>query len=121
MTWLARLKNQKAPATHATKPTKPPQGGFAGGFVGFVAYPQGDLENFDGVRQTVDGADAAPLPAATEAAQRQNPGMPITPAAIYEPSQAGVEVDAAGAALLGQEKIQTPQEPTLQNLRNLVL
>ena len=105
MTWLARLKNQKAPATHATKPTKPPQGGFAGGFVGFVAYPQGDLENFDGAHQTVEGTDAASLPVAMEAAQRQNPGMPIAPAAIYEPSQAGVEVDAAGAALLGQKKI----------------
>lgn len=37
--WLARLKNEKAPDTHATKPTKPPQGDEKAGFVGFVAYP----------------------------------------------------------------------------------
>ena len=37
--WLARLKNEKAPDTHATKPTKPAQGDAKAGFVGFVAYP----------------------------------------------------------------------------------
>ena len=36
--WLARLKNDKAPDTHATKPTKPAQGEAKAGFVGFVAY-----------------------------------------------------------------------------------
>lgn len=42
--WLARLKNEKAPDTHATKPTKPPQGGDGAGFVGFVAYPAAPFE-----------------------------------------------------------------------------
>ena len=37
--WLARLKNEKAPDTHATKPTKPAQGDAKAGVVGFVAYP----------------------------------------------------------------------------------
>lgn len=37
--WLARLKNEKVPDAHATKPTKPPQGDEKAGFVGFVAYP----------------------------------------------------------------------------------
>lgn len=44
--WLARLKNQKAPDTHATKPTKPPQRGDGAGSVGFVAYPAAPFENF---------------------------------------------------------------------------
>lgn len=44
--WLARLKNQKSPDTHATKPTKPPQRGDEAGFVGFVAYPAAPFENF---------------------------------------------------------------------------
>lgn len=47
-TWLARLKNQNPPGTGATKPTKPTQDTHAGGFVGFVAYPQGHIQKFDG-------------------------------------------------------------------------
>jgi len=37
MSWLARLKNEKAQGTHATKATKP-------GFVGFVACQDGPFE-----------------------------------------------------------------------------
>jgi hypothetical protein len=37
--WLVRLKNENVEKTHATKPTKPPQGEYEAGFVGFVAYP----------------------------------------------------------------------------------
>lgn len=48
MSWLALLKNQKAPEAHATKPTKPPQGVEKGGFVGFVAYPQGPFQKKEG-------------------------------------------------------------------------
>lgn len=47
-TWLARLKNQNTPETGATKPTKPTQHTHAGGFVGFVAYPQGHIQKIDG-------------------------------------------------------------------------
>ena len=47
-TWLARLKNQNTPGVGATKPTKPTQDTHAGGFVGFVAHPQGHIQKFDG-------------------------------------------------------------------------
>ena len=47
-TWLARLKNQNTPEAGATKPTKPTQDTHAGGFVGFVAYPQGHIQKLDG-------------------------------------------------------------------------
>lgn len=47
-TWLARLKNQNTPGVGATKPTKPTQGTPQGGFVGFVAHPQGCIQEFDG-------------------------------------------------------------------------
>ena len=47
-TWLARLKNQSTPGAGATKPTKPTQDTHAGGFVGFVAYPQGHIQKLDG-------------------------------------------------------------------------
>lgn len=40
-TWLARLKIHNTLGTGATKPTKP-------GFVGFVAYPRGHIQKFDG-------------------------------------------------------------------------
>lgn len=47
-TWLARLKNQNPPGTGATKPTKPTQDTPRGGFVGFVAHPQGHIQKIDG-------------------------------------------------------------------------
>ena len=47
-TWLARLKTHNTPGTGATKPTKPTQDTHAGGFVGFVAHPQGHIQKFDG-------------------------------------------------------------------------
>ena len=47
-TWLARLKNQKGPGPYATKPTKTTPDTHAGGFVGFVAHPQGHIQKFDG-------------------------------------------------------------------------
>jgi len=47
-TWLARLKNQNTPEAGATKPTKPNQDTPEGGFVGFVAHPQGHIQKFDG-------------------------------------------------------------------------
>jgi hypothetical protein len=40
MNWLARLKNEKAPITHATKATKP-------GFVGFVAPTPGAFQKIE--------------------------------------------------------------------------
>ena len=47
-TWLARLKNQSTTGTGATKPTKPTQDTPEGGFVGFVAHPQGHIQKIDG-------------------------------------------------------------------------
>lgn len=47
-TWLARLKIHNTPGTGATKPTKPTQDTPEGGFVGFVAHPQGHIQKFDG-------------------------------------------------------------------------
>ena len=40
--WLARLKNEKVPDAHATKPTEPL-------FVGFVAYPPATLQKIGAV------------------------------------------------------------------------
>lgn len=47
-TWLARLKIHNTPGTGATKPTKPTQDTPEGGFVGFVAHPQGHIQKIDG-------------------------------------------------------------------------
>ena len=63
--WLDRLKIQKAPDTDATKPTKPTPDPIAGGFVGFVAYPQRHSEKFEGTGQQPDtqaANDPAPDP-----------------------------------------------------------
>lgn len=70
--WLARLKNEKASGTHATKPTKPAQGEEKAGFVGFVAYPPTPFQKIDTSDSMVeatqppaanDGATHAPAPA----------------------------------------------------------
>ena len=61
-TWLARLKNQNTPEAGATKPTKPTQDTHAGGFVGFVAYPQGHIQKIDGAVANSE-APAANAPA----------------------------------------------------------
>ena len=50
MSWLARLKRQKAPDTHPTKPTEP-------GFVGFVGTPDGHIQKISG---SVEPANEAP-------------------------------------------------------------
>ena len=47
-TWLARLKNQNTPGAEATKPTKPTHDTPEGGFVGFVAHPEGRIQKIDG-------------------------------------------------------------------------
>lgn len=63
MSWLARLKNQKGPGPHATKPTKPTPDTHAGGFVGFVAYPQGHIQKIDGAAAIPETSAAnAPAP-----------------------------------------------------------
>ena len=48
-TWLARLKIRSTPETGATKPTKPTQDTPKGGFVGFVAHPQGHIQKIEGI------------------------------------------------------------------------
>lgn len=63
--WLERLKIQKAPDPYATKPAKPTPDPVAGGFAGFVAYPPGHSEKFEGTGQQPDtqaANDAAPDP-----------------------------------------------------------
>lgn len=45
--WLARLKSVGAPLPHATKPTKPPEGGGMTGFVGFVAFPPSPFQKIE--------------------------------------------------------------------------
>jgi hypothetical protein len=60
MNWLARLKNQKAPGTHATEPTKPPEQASGAGFVGFVAYPPAPFENIEATQAAANDAHTAP-------------------------------------------------------------
>jgi len=64
--WLDRLKIQKTPDAHATKPTKPTPDPVAGGFVGFVAYPQGHSEKFEGTGQQPDTQAANDLDTAPD-------------------------------------------------------
>jgi hypothetical protein len=61
--WLARLKNEKTPSEYATKPTKPPQGESAAGFVGFVAYPATTFQKIgagDSVAVKLEAVNEAP-------------------------------------------------------------
>ncbi|MBC7737260.1 MAG: hypothetical protein H7245_08570 [Candidatus Saccharibacteria bacterium] len=53
MTWLARLKKQKGPDTHPTKPPEP-------GFVGFVGTPGGHIQKITG--STTPANDPEPDP-----------------------------------------------------------
>lgn len=62
MSWLARLKNQKAPDAHATKPTKPHENGGKGGFVGFVACPPAPFEKFKGTEPAANEPMTTPPP-----------------------------------------------------------
>lgn len=61
MSWLALLKNQKAPEAYATKATKTPQEDEKGVFVGFVAYPQGPFQEKEREAET-PAATPAPTP-----------------------------------------------------------
>lgn len=49
--WLARLKNEKVPDTHATKPTETL-------FVGFVAYPPAPFQKFEGEQTPANDGQA---------------------------------------------------------------
>lgn len=61
MSWLALLKNQKAPEAYATKATKTPQEDEKGVFVGFVAYPQGPFQEKEREAET-PAATPTPTP-----------------------------------------------------------
>ena len=50
MNWLARLKLEKAPGVHATKPTKPHHWRDAAGFVGFVALPPAPTQKIEAIK-----------------------------------------------------------------------
>lgn len=63
MSWLARLKKQTAPETHAAKPTKPPRRGQGGGFAGFVAYPSAPFQNINPAKAAANDASAETLAA----------------------------------------------------------
>ena len=60
-TWLASLKNLKAPGAGATKTTKTTQGDEKGVFVGFVAYPQGHIQK-NGTGEPVATKPETPSP-----------------------------------------------------------
>lgn len=47
MNWLAKLKSEKAPGTHATKATKPAIEDAEGGFVGSVACPPAPFQKIE--------------------------------------------------------------------------
>lgn len=46
--WLARLKNQKAPTTPASKPRLPPEGEGVAGFLGLLAQPPAPFQKIEG-------------------------------------------------------------------------
>ena len=60
MSWLARLKNHKAPDAHATKPTKPPELAGGVGFVGFVAYPPTPFQKIEASEAAANDATTTP-------------------------------------------------------------
>lgn len=64
--WLARLKNEKAPDTHAREPRQPNQGDENAGFLGLQAYPPGSLQKIrvvDSVKPTAANDAPATEPA----------------------------------------------------------
>ena len=71
--WLARLKNENMGGTHATKPTKPPQGDEKVGFVGFVAYPLAAFQKI-GTGELVATKPETPSPN-TDATKPTEPGI----------------------------------------------
>ena len=96
--WLARLKNEKAPDTHATKPTKPAQGDAKAGFVGFVAYPPAPFQK-NGVCDlvaVVPKTAAANDGAITDSAPTTDPDRCCWPAS---PAMNSGEIDAFTARL----------------------
>lgn len=63
MNWLARLKNERANDTHATKATETPHGDAMGVFVVSVAYPPAPFQKIEG-----NESDATTSLAANDAA-----------------------------------------------------
>jgi hypothetical protein len=60
MSWLARLKNHKAPDAHATKPTKPPEQAGGVGFVGFVAHSPTPFQKIEASEAAANDATTTP-------------------------------------------------------------
>jgi hypothetical protein len=84
MNWLARLKNEKALGTHATKATKP-------GFVGFVAPAPRAFQKIEAKE-----AKTAPLTPAEEMTIRRWLGLigetdPATIAAVIQQCRGGAD------------------------------
>lgn len=73
--WLARLKNEKATDTNATKATKTPQGESEGIFVGFVAYPQAPFQKIG----AVDSVAVKPEAPAANDGEKPEPSLAIDP------------------------------------------
>jgi hypothetical protein len=93
MNWLARLKNEKALSTHATKPTKP-------GFVGFVAYPHSPFQKIEAI------AGAFVTDAETGAKNQNAPSVDATKPT--KPGFVGFVAPAPGAS----QKIEAKEEKT---------
>jgi hypothetical protein len=98
MSWLARLKNEKAPGTHATKATKP-------GFVGFVACPHGPSQKIEAI------AGACVTDAETGAKNQNAPSADATKAT--KPGFVGFVAPAPGASQKVESEAQTRPTPEL--------
>jgi len=106
MNWLARLKNEKAPGPHATKPTKP-------GFVGFVAYPHGPFQKIEAIAGAcVTGAEAG--------AKNQNaPSVDATKAT--KPGFVGFVAPTPGASQKIEREAQTRSMPSMREAHDAYL
>lgn len=60
MKWLALLKNQKAPDTHAREPRQPPDMGGPAGFLGLQAYPPAPFQKIEASEAAANDATSTP-------------------------------------------------------------
>lgn len=60
MKWLDRLKNRKAPDTHAREPRQPPELGEGEGFLGSLAYPPAPFQKFEAIGAAANDTTPAP-------------------------------------------------------------
>jgi hypothetical protein len=106
MNWLARLKNEKAPGTHATKATKP-------GFVGFVAYPHGPFQKTEAI------AGACVTDAETGAKNQNAPSVDATKAT--KPGFVGFVAPTPWASQKIECEAQTRPTPSMREAHEVYL